>query len=219
MIPENRESLGRDRGETGLWYLPSATTTAGYRILLVDATRGHQVTVLCKHERDAAVNRPRAEREEREDISNLNFNIQTKLDFLNLFGCLLEPATLPTQFYMALLYTVTTLTLALQAIYYGLIYPRLKSNKQFQKATITDQIGRVGSYSQGGNNGGEKFINGIGQCRPTPNIIQSGITASSPIPLPTTLPRCHSAEQDSYYRSARSLSSSHTPTRSSFIAP
>ncbi|KAJ8427663.1 hypothetical protein Cgig2_032164 [Carnegiea gigantea] len=140
-------------------------------------------------------------------------------DFLNLFGCLLEPASLPTQFYMALLYTVTTLTLALQAIYYGRIYPRLKSNKQFQKATITDQIGRVGPYSQGGNNGGEKLINGSGQCRPPSDIFQSGITASSPIPLPATLPRCRSAEQDSYYRSARSLSSSHTPTRSSFVAP
>ena len=68
------------------------------------------------------------------------------------------------------------------------------------QATITDQIGRVGPYSQVGNNGGEKLINGIGQCRPPSDIFQSGITASSPIPLPATLPRCHSAEQDSYYR-------------------
>ncbi|KAL4203273.1 hypothetical protein AMTRI_Chr01g103170 [Amborella trichopoda] len=49
-------------------------------------------------------------------------------DFFNLFGCLLEPATLPTQFYTAVLYAVITLILTLQAIYFGHIYPQVKAS-------------------------------------------------------------------------------------------
>ncbi|KAG7544802.1 PQ-loop repeat [Arabidopsis suecica] len=43
-------------------------------------------------------------------------------DIFNLVGCLLEPATLPTQFYTALLYTVSTVVLVIQTIYYDYIY-------------------------------------------------------------------------------------------------
>ncbi|CAL5385054.1 unnamed protein product [Camellia sinensis] len=39
-------------------------------------------------------------------------------DIFNLVGCFLEPATLPTQFYTALLYTTITVILVLQCIYY-----------------------------------------------------------------------------------------------------
>ncbi|KAH7849940.1 hypothetical protein Vadar_025330 [Vaccinium darrowii] len=39
-------------------------------------------------------------------------------DIFNLVGCVLDPATLPTQFYTALLYTTTTVILVLQCIYY-----------------------------------------------------------------------------------------------------
>ncbi|GAU12983.1 hypothetical protein TSUD_191750 [Trifolium subterraneum] len=39
-------------------------------------------------------------------------------DICNLVGCLLEPATLPTQFYTALLYASTTVILLLQIAYY-----------------------------------------------------------------------------------------------------
>ncbi|XP_010254970.1 PREDICTED: probable vacuolar amino acid transporter YPQ1 isoform X2 [Nelumbo nucifera] len=42
-------------------------------------------------------------------------------DVFNLVGCLLEPATLPTQFYTAVLYTVTTVVLVLQCLYYDRI--------------------------------------------------------------------------------------------------
>ncbi|THU51610.1 hypothetical protein C4D60_Mb06t32840 [Musa balbisiana] len=49
-------------------------------------------------------------------------------DLFNLIGCLLEPATLPTQYYVALLYTATTLILTGQTIYYGHIYHRFKAN-------------------------------------------------------------------------------------------
>ncbi|KAI3465010.1 hypothetical protein Pfo_021673 [Paulownia fortunei] len=40
-------------------------------------------------------------------------------DVFNLVGCILEPATLPTQFYTAVLYTTVTIVLALQCVYYN----------------------------------------------------------------------------------------------------
>ncbi|GMP31653.1 hypothetical protein CsSME_00005782 [Camellia sinensis var. sinensis] len=43
-------------------------------------------------------------------------------DVFNLVGCLLEPATLPTQFYTALLYTASTVVLVLQSLYYDHLY-------------------------------------------------------------------------------------------------
>ncbi|GLJ24494.1 hypothetical protein SUGI_0467790 [Cryptomeria japonica] len=43
-------------------------------------------------------------------------------DIFNLIGFWLEPATLPTQFYTALLYTITTIVLVCQIIYYDYIY-------------------------------------------------------------------------------------------------
>ncbi|CAM8899967.1 unnamed protein product [Rhodiola kirilowii] len=39
-------------------------------------------------------------------------------DVFNLIGCLLEPATLPTQLYTALLYTASTVVLVAQSLYY-----------------------------------------------------------------------------------------------------
>ncbi|KAK1410243.1 hypothetical protein QVD17_36778 [Tagetes erecta] len=50
-------------------------------------------------------------------------------DVFNLVGCLLEPATLPTQYYTALLYTTSTVVLVLQSLYYDHIYAWLKSGK------------------------------------------------------------------------------------------
>ncbi|RXH75214.1 hypothetical protein DVH24_029935 [Malus domestica] len=43
-------------------------------------------------------------------------------DVFNLLGCFLEPATLPTQLYTALLYTASTVVLVLQSVYYDYIY-------------------------------------------------------------------------------------------------
>ncbi|KAK9669926.1 hypothetical protein RND81_13G164400 [Saponaria officinalis] len=43
-------------------------------------------------------------------------------DIFNVVGCLLEPATLPTQYYTALLYTVSTIILVLQILYYDYFY-------------------------------------------------------------------------------------------------
>ncbi|KAJ8770661.1 hypothetical protein K2173_021308 [Erythroxylum novogranatense] len=39
-------------------------------------------------------------------------------DIFNLVGCLLEPSTLPTQYYTALLYTASTVVLVMQGFYY-----------------------------------------------------------------------------------------------------
>ncbi|KAK9714232.1 hypothetical protein RND81_06G080400 [Saponaria officinalis] len=124
---------------------------------------------------------------------------------------------LPTQFYMAVLYTITTLTLTLQSVYYNYIYPRLKSARHFHKdgKPVQSQTDAPGLYCQDGNYSGELLR--YGQL-PVSSMTQTSTTMSSPIPLPP-LPRSHSADQDSYYISARSLSTSHTPTRSSFLAP
>ncbi|XP_059623739.1 probable vacuolar amino acid transporter YPQ3 [Cornus florida] len=50
-------------------------------------------------------------------------------DVFNLVGCFLEPATLPTQFYTALLYTTSTIVLVLQSLYYDHVYRWLKSQR------------------------------------------------------------------------------------------
>ncbi|KAH9620648.1 hypothetical protein KSS87_006369 [Heliosperma pusillum] len=141
-------------------------------------------------------------------------------DFFNLFGCLLEPATLPTQFYMALLYTITTLTLTLQSVYYGYVYPRLKSDRLLYKngKPIQSQCETVGHYNQDDTLSGDNLTNDRYGQMPISSMTQSSSSMSSPIPLPP-LPRSHSADQDSFYMSARSLSTSHTPTRSSYLAP
>ncbi|XP_010678218.1 uncharacterized protein LOC104893776 isoform X2 [Beta vulgaris subsp. vulgaris] len=139
------------------------------------------------------------------------------MDFFNLFGCLFEPATLPTQFYTALLYTVTTLTLTLQSVYYGQIYHRLKINRQFDKVAKPNQTEVAGEYSVHENSDDvEKLINGSCGNRQSSSVFQSDTAMSSPIPLPA-FPRSQSAEQDSFYKSARYLSTSHTPTRRSFL--
>ncbi|CAL0312768.1 unnamed protein product [Lupinus luteus] len=61
-------------------------------------------------------------------------------DIFNLMGCLLEPATLPTQFYTALLYTTTTIVLVLQSLYYDYIYRWCKSGRKVNnKGVLEDE--------------------------------------------------------------------------------
>ncbi|KAJ9540634.1 hypothetical protein OSB04_027140 [Centaurea solstitialis] len=57
-------------------------------------------------------------------------------DIFNLVGCLLEPATLPTQYYTAMLYTTSTIVLVLQSLYYDHIYAWLKSRKADSNADL-----------------------------------------------------------------------------------
>ncbi|KAG4183588.1 hypothetical protein ERO13_A09G118200v2 [Gossypium hirsutum] len=121
-------------------------------------------------------------------------------DLFNLFGCVLEPATLPTQYYMAVLYTMTTLILAAQAVYYGHIYPRLKYNNMCNKDSKEYQPEGVDKIGKSISNFRVKQLTDVDR-------------SSSPIPLPKSSPG-----RELYYRSARSLSSSHTPTAGSLLA-
>ncbi|PQQ03634.1 uncharacterized protein Pyn_11277 [Prunus yedoensis var. nudiflora] len=91
-------------------------------------------------------------------------------DLFNLFGCMLEPATL---------YTITTAVLAVQTIYYGCIYPRLKHNlrqKKGSKSNLTE-VRRSNTDFVG------KQVNHAGRSIgfDTPS---AGNVLSSPIPLP-----------------------------------
>ncbi|KAM5550500.1 hypothetical protein ABKV19_027584 [Rosa sericea] len=134
-------------------------------------------------------------------------------DLFNLFGCMLEPATLPTQYYTAMLYTVTTITLSVQTIYYGYIHPRLKYNSRHKKDSKSD-LTEVPGKSRGSNSdffGNQVDIVGRSNAFDTSS---RGNVLSSPISLPPS----KSPRRESYYISARSLSRSHTPTEGSHLA-
>lgn len=125
-------------------------------------------------------------------------------DLLNLIGCKLEPATLPTQYYMAVLYTLTTLSLAMQTIYYGHIYPRLKANKRHYK------IDNVEKRRLHTDDIDKKQGDRAHDFEHRSQLLACGVAPSIPIPL---LANDHgSAGGEFYYTSARSLSRSHTPT-------
>ncbi|GFP85251.1 lysosomal amino acid transporter 1 [Phtheirospermum japonicum] len=120
-------------------------------------------------------------------------------DLFNLFGCILEPAALPTQYYMAVLFLITTILLFSQAVYYGHIYPRLKSNRRQEAEAVerrTEQSYGVDS---------EK-VN---------NIERRGVAPSSPIAVESISPDRY---EELFFMSARSLSVSHTPSARSFLA-
>ncbi|KAJ8485817.1 hypothetical protein OPV22_018302 [Ensete ventricosum] len=114
-------------------------------------------------------------------------------DIFNLVGCLLEPVTLPTQFYTALLYTAVTVVLVLQILYYD-FWLRCCKSKGFAAQREVEED----SY---------KALN--------PNSEDHGH------PVPTlTASRRASPRTDVCYTSARSLASSGTPPcRSSYLGP
>ncbi|CAN6830387.1 unnamed protein product [Brassica oleracea var. botrytis] len=127
-------------------------------------------------------------------------------DIFNLLGCLMEPATLPTQFYMALLYTVTTSVLFVQSIYYGHIYPRLKNrrNQMVEAERISNICNDAKIPSRWRNSCSDAT---------TPCGVQT-----TPI---TMIPGSHRTSftgRELFYTSARSLSSSHTPPAGSVLA-
>ncbi|CAL4964283.1 unnamed protein product [Urochloa decumbens] len=137
-------------------------------------------------------------------------------DLFNLVGCFLEPATLPTQFYMALLYTITTLILTGQAIYYSYIYHHLKAKKS--RATSKPQ-----KHQRGDTSLREKLL-GAKNGGASRNSHQSDATIpilSSPIPVNTKFAEQYEAPSsptsDYYYTSARSLSRSPVPTAGTWL--
>ncbi|KAK6128887.1 hypothetical protein DH2020_037367 [Rehmannia glutinosa] len=60
-------------------------------------------------------------------------------DIFNLVGCLLEPATLPTQYYTAVLYTTTTVILVLQSIYYD-YFRKLRNSQEKESNQEADDM-------------------------------------------------------------------------------
>ncbi|CAN1224835.1 Probable vacuolar amino acid transporter YPQ1 [Linum grandiflorum] len=103
-------------------------------------------------------------------------------DIFNLVGCLLEPATLPTQYYTAVLYTTSTVVLVLQGLYYDYIYRWLKCRQKHHKVDEEED---------------EKQ-----PLREAKAVDESGI------PIPT---RAVPVRREFYYVSARSLAESGTP--------
>ncbi|KAL5557224.1 hypothetical protein UlMin_039460 [Ulmus minor] len=110
-------------------------------------------------------------------------------DIFNMVGCLLEPATLPTQYYTALLYTVSTVVLVIQSVYYDYI------RSWWKRQQVTAKKG---------------FEEDEEHRKPLrPNSDDSGI----PIPsTPKATPR-----REFYYTSARSLAGSGTPPFRSYM--
>ncbi|OWM73136.1 hypothetical protein CDL15_Pgr001250 [Punica granatum] len=128
-------------------------------------------------------------------------------DLFNLFGCMLEPATL---------YTFTTMILAGQAVYYGHIYPRLKQRRQEYKGLKPNVTESVETDRLRISNGRVKTEKVAGRWRNGSDASDGGQNLTSPIPLPA-LPANASPGRGLYYVSARSLSSSHTPPTGSFF--
>ncbi|KAJ0981814.1 hypothetical protein J5N97_010069 [Dioscorea zingiberensis] len=112
-------------------------------------------------------------------------------DVFNLVGCFLEPVTLPTQLYTALLYTTTTVVLVVQTIYYDYCL-RWWKNRDFVEDSETEEETRK------------------------PLNPKSEEYSSKPMPA---IPSVRSSPRmDVYYTSARSLASSATPPyRSSYL--
>ncbi|PWZ09738.1 hypothetical protein Zm00014a_037913 [Zea mays] len=159
--------------------------------------------------------------------SHLPCQASSSRDLFNLAGCFLEPATdidssvfdlisntsfltkLPTQFYMALLYTITTLILTGQTIYYSHIYHHLKLKNSRAASKPQKHQHRDASLREKllGAKGGAASINNESDT--------TVLSPSSPIPVNMKLvDQYHgsSSNADYYYMSARSLSRSPVPT-------
>ncbi|XP_030513379.1 probable vacuolar amino acid transporter YPQ1 isoform X2 [Rhodamnia argentea] len=114
-------------------------------------------------------------------------------DVFNLVGCLLEPATLPTQYYTALLYTTSTVVLVLQSLYYDHVYRWLK----------------------------RRHIKKPDQKSEEKEPLEPKATRQSGIPIPSATAKATpvkaSPRREFYYTSARSLARSGTPPFRTYI--
>ncbi|OVA18638.1 Cystinosin/ERS1p repeat [Macleaya cordata] len=115
-------------------------------------------------------------------------------DIFNLVGCLLEPATLPTQYYTALLYTTSTIVLVLQSVYYDYVRRWWKYSRKQNEETLPVEDEDEADYTK--------------PLNPKPPVI------GSRIPIPRAPPRPSSRR---HYTSARSLASSDTPPFGSYL--
>ncbi|XP_009764841.1 vacuolar lysine transporter YPQ1 [Nicotiana tabacum] len=112
-------------------------------------------------------------------------------DIFNLAGCLLEPATLPTQLYTAVLYTTTTIILVLQSLYYDYFYRCWKQRDDDSGQEV------------------EEVKKPLRPQKPT----------DSGIPIPKGIGVSASRRMDFYFTSARSLAGSATPPFRSNLRP
>ncbi|KAK7252881.1 hypothetical protein RIF29_37136 [Crotalaria pallida] len=110
-------------------------------------------------------------------------------DIFNVVGCLLEPATLPTQYYTALLYTISTIILVLQSIYYDYIQRWCKRRQKINKEEAHEEERKP--------------------LRPKPGH-------ESVIPIPNGTPKS-TPRREYYYTSARSMAGSGTPPFRSYM--
>ncbi|KAH9294963.1 hypothetical protein KI387_038551, partial [Taxus chinensis] len=144
---------------------------------------------------------------------------------------------LPTQFYMAVLYTVTTMALLSQALYYRYLYKRVQ-------AKITSFCQWLGTKKDGFLlkeepkeytnedckinpptrvlNGSSKLSEGNGfksnLCEESTGLGVGTIASTSPIPVASSQLAGHqSSGRDQYYMSARSLAKSYMPTAGSYM--
>ncbi|XP_072960367.1 vacuolar lysine transporter YPQ1 isoform X2 [Typha angustifolia] len=131
-------------------------------------------------------------------------------DLFNLIGCMLEPATLPTQFYMAFLYTATTVILTGQTVYYSYIYhgknigvPSGSKEEHQDDASVKEKL--LG-YTSDKESKTSRDENGASHENNEYHI------SSSPIPVnKPAVQRYGPNDQEFYYMSARSLSRSPIP--------
>ncbi|KAF9618391.1 hypothetical protein IFM89_001114 [Coptis chinensis] len=125
---------------------------------------------------------------------------------------------LPTQRYMAMLYTITTLILALQSIYYGHIYHHPKANKRGLLNMVLNLFMTEHKDNCIDNNVDAEQVK-FGDSWTRGSDVSQGAPQSSPLPvIAPVLPRYGSLGRELYYMSARSLSKSHTPTAGSVLA-
>ncbi|KAL8044343.1 hypothetical protein ABFX02_08G040600 [Erythranthe guttata] len=114
-------------------------------------------------------------------------------DIFNLVGCLLEPATLPTQLYTAALYTTSTVVLVIQSIYYD--YFRNKWRNIHHKHSNQE----------------------VEDMKKPLMRLQNPI--DSAIAIPNGAQRATSTREAYYYTSARSMAGSTTPPMRSYLWP
>ncbi|CAI5481081.1 unnamed protein product [Closterium sp. Yama58-4] len=143
-------------------------------------------------------------------------------DVFNLAGCYLEPATLPTQYYMALMYTITTIVLVAQTVYYEVLMPHkevvededeqedggtaVQDSVSVSTTAVTLQTPLLQGQQQ---QQAPSSPVGVPQGVPIPVGPRSGILS---VPLSRK-----SSHRDIHIHSARSLVSCHTPTMGSFV--
>lgn len=132
-------------------------------------------------------------------------------DLFNLAGCYLEPATLPTQFYMAVLYTLTTLVLVGQTIYYDHLMRRIQRDfpPKTQESNAFPEVMKVADVEALQKSGSIVHIKAMDKDNETTKIPSQ--TTSINVPH-----LGYSPGRDLYYMSARSLASSHVPTAGSY---